>query len=62
MKSIVTVYSYVLFHHQGLFPSHTGIVANNFRDEKLNDSFRIKGPTISDSKWWKGEPVGSLLV
>ncbi|RMX52209.1 hypothetical protein pdam_00019216 [Pocillopora damicornis] len=41
----------------GLFPSHTGIVANNFRDEKLNDNFRIGGPTTSDPKWWKGEPL-----
>ncbi|KAL9950873.1 hypothetical protein ACROYT_G043443 [Oculina patagonica] len=41
----------------GLFPAHTGIVANRFRDNTLNDSFRVGGPTFLDPKWWKGEPL-----
>ncbi|KAJ7386453.1 hypothetical protein OS493_008582 [Desmophyllum pertusum] len=41
----------------GLWPSHSGIVANSFKDNVLDDSFRIGGPTSLDPKWWKGEPL-----
>lgn len=41
----------------GLFPSHSGIVANRFTDSTLNGSFQIGRPTSFDPKWWKGEPL-----
>jgi len=41
----------------GLFPSHSGIVANSFTDGALNGSFRIGRPSSLDPKWWKGEPL-----
>lgn len=49
-------------YHQGLFPVHSGIVANRFRDNTLNDNFKIGGPTADDPKWWKGEPVSKYCL
>ncbi|KAM7444663.1 hypothetical protein ABFA07_006760 [Porites harrisoni] len=46
----------------GLFPSHSGIVANRFVDSALNDSFSIGSPTSTDPKWWKGEPIWVTAV
>lgn len=40
----------------GLYPESNGIVANNFYDPELKDSFKI-GPKAGQSKWWYGEPI-----
>ncbi|KAJ1997603.1 hypothetical protein H4R26_005774, partial [Coemansia thaxteri] len=43
----------------GLYPGSHGIVANEFYDSKLNDSFSYKDVQKNlDSKWWEGgEPI-----
>ena len=37
-------------------------MANRFRDNVLNDNFKIGGATADDPKWWKGEPVGRYCL
>ena len=41
----------------GLYPSHHGIVANNFVDPGLSMRFGMSAETAKDPRWWGGEPI-----
>ena len=44
----------------GLRPDHHGIVHNNMRDARLG-TFRSKGDSARDGRWWGGEAVWATL-
>jgi predicted AlkP superfamily pyrophosphatase or phosphodiesterase len=44
----------------GLYPSHHGLVNNNFLDRKLNELYAYNGKMISEQKWYKGNPLWVL--
>ena len=52
----------VRVNKQGLYPESHGIINNNFYDTELKQKFSESrdefDPNETDSKWWKGEPVG----
>lgn len=41
----------------GLYPESHGIVGNTFWDPELEDEFETGTPVITQSKWWKAEPL-----
>ena len=41
----------------GLYPSHHGIVANNFIDPALSLRFGMSAESAKDPRWWGGEPI-----
>ncbi len=44
----------------GLYPSHTGLVINNFYDRTLHRFYSYKGPTASEGIWYGGTPLWVL--
>jgi predicted AlkP superfamily pyrophosphatase or phosphodiesterase len=41
----------------GLYPSHHGIINNDFFDPELGQVFRYNQPMARDARWWRGEPI-----
>lgn len=42
----------------GLYPEHTGLVANNMYDPEFEEWYRIsKRDAVEDKKWYSGEPI-----
>jgi predicted AlkP superfamily pyrophosphatase or phosphodiesterase len=62
-KGLIPVYPSNTFpnHYSivtGLYPSHHGIVNNNFFDPARGEFFRYNNPPIAQrSYWWGGEPI-----
>ena len=47
----------------GLYPSHHGIINNNFFDPTFREFFRpFPTKTLQESRWWGGEPVWVTAV
>jgi predicted AlkP superfamily pyrophosphatase or phosphodiesterase len=47
----------------GLYPSHHGIVNNEFFDPRFGTFFRYNNPAlVSESRWWGGEPIWITAV
>ena len=44
----------------GLYPSHEGLVINNFYDRTLHRFYSSKGPTASEGIWYGGTPLWVL--
>jgi predicted AlkP superfamily pyrophosphatase or phosphodiesterase len=45
----------------GLYPEHTGLVANRFLDESRNAQYGMSDPkTVTDGSWYSGVPLWSL--
>lgn len=44
----------------GLYPSHAGLVINNFYDRTLQRFYSYKGPTVSEGIWYGGTPLWVL--
>ena len=44
----------------GMYPSHTGLVINNFYDRTLQRFYSYKGPTASEGIWYGGTPLWVL--
>jgi len=44
----------------GLYPSHEGLVINNFYDRNLKRFYSYKGPTASEGIWYGGTPLWVL--
>lgn len=47
---------------QGLYPESHGIIDNNMYDVNLNQHFSLSGTEKFEPSWWKGQPVGLILV
>ena len=43
----------------GLYPGHSGIVANEMYDPELKESYGAK--SFKDSRWWLGEPIWATV-
>jgi predicted AlkP superfamily pyrophosphatase or phosphodiesterase len=43
-----------------MYPSHTGLVINNFYDRTLQRFYSYKGPTASEGIWYGGTPLWVL--
>jgi predicted AlkP superfamily pyrophosphatase or phosphodiesterase len=41
----------------GLYPDHSGIIANTFYDSAYDSAFSMKKPTAHEGHWWGGEPI-----
>ena len=41
----------------GLYPDHSGIVNNRFRDPAYDSAFVYKDPIAHEAHWWLGEPI-----
>lgn len=42
----------------GLYPEHTGLIANNMYDPEYGEWYRIsKREAVEDKKWYSGEPI-----
>jgi len=41
----------------GLYPDHHGIVSNNMIDPNIGERFSLSTASISDPRWWGGEPL-----
>ena len=44
----------------GLYPSHEGLVINNFYDRTLHRFYSYKGPTAAEGIWYGGTPLWVL--
>ena len=44
----------------GLYPSHHGLVNNNFLDRNLNKRYAYNGKMIGEQQWYKGMPLWVL--
>lgn len=47
---------------QGLYPESHGIIDNNMYDVVLDAHFSLSGQEKFEPAWWKGEPVGLLVI
>ena len=45
----------------GLYPERHGILANHFYNSKTGEAFSIRGPQAREAKWYKEEPIWTLL-
>jgi predicted AlkP superfamily pyrophosphatase or phosphodiesterase len=64
-ESMIPCYPSVTFpnHYSivtGLYPSHTGLVSNNFYDRTLQRFYSYHGPTASEGIWYGGTPLWVL--
>ena len=41
----------------GLYPDHSGIIANTFYDPAYDSAFAMKSPRAHEGHWWGGEPI-----
>lgn len=46
----------------GLYPEHSGIVANDFYDSVFHASFSMRNAAIHEARWWNGEPIWVTAV
>jgi predicted AlkP superfamily pyrophosphatase or phosphodiesterase len=62
-RSLISVYPSNTFpnHYSivtGLYPSHHGIINNEFFDPRLGEVFHYnRAASVADKRWWGGEPI-----